>query len=167
MSRYFKFYLFTTYNDKVIILQFIVSKQAKLVLTDTNNMLFKIFLVIIPAMSYNPPTTTTTTVSLPFLRDHPGEPVPEENFWNLDFMVQRKINRQKRQTHRPSGWAPLHPDQPVLTSTILPIFFTGRMPFLPPNQQHQSTKGKTRQKASRITHTLGVQFHVYPGKSKI
>jgi len=27
----------------------------------------------------------------------------------LDFMVQGKINRG-RQTHRPSGWAPLHPD---------------------------------------------------------
>jgi len=28
-------------------------------------------------------TTTTTTVLRPFLRDHPGEPVPEENFWTL------------------------------------------------------------------------------------
>jgi len=26
---------------------------------------------------------TTTTVLLPFFRDHPGEPVPEENFWTL------------------------------------------------------------------------------------
>ena len=25
----------------------------------------------------------TTTVSRPFFRDHPGEPVPEENFWTL------------------------------------------------------------------------------------
>jgi len=25
------------------------------------------------------PLTTTTTVLRPFLRDHPGEPVPEEN----------------------------------------------------------------------------------------
>jgi len=35
--------------------------------------------------------TTTTTVLRPFFRDHPGEPVPEENFWTLwcnDFMVQ-------------------------------------------------------------------------------
>ena len=29
---------------------------------------------------------------------------------------------QQRQTHRPSGWAPLHPDYPVPTSTILHIF---------------------------------------------
>ena len=25
----------------------------------------------------------TTTVLLPFFQDHPGEPVPEENFWTL------------------------------------------------------------------------------------
>jgi len=28
-------------------------------------------------------TTTTTTVLRPFFQDHPGEPVPEENFWTL------------------------------------------------------------------------------------
>jgi len=27
--------------------------------------------------------TTTTTILQPFFRDHPGEPVPEENFWTL------------------------------------------------------------------------------------
>jgi len=27
--------------------------------------------------------TTTTTVLWLFFRDHPGEPVPEENFWSL------------------------------------------------------------------------------------
>jgi len=26
---------------------------------------------------------TTTTVLWPFFRDHPGEPMPEENFWTL------------------------------------------------------------------------------------
>jgi len=26
---------------------------------------------------------TTTTVLRPFFRNHPGEPVPEENFWTL------------------------------------------------------------------------------------
>jgi len=31
-------------------------------------------------------------------------------------MVQGEINRS-------SGWAPLHPDQPVPTSTILPYFY--------------------------------------------
>jgi len=28
-------------------------------------------------------TTTTTTILRPFFRDHPGEPVPEENIWTL------------------------------------------------------------------------------------
>jgi len=27
--------------------------------------------------------TTTTTILQPFFLDHPGEPVPEENFWTL------------------------------------------------------------------------------------
>ena len=27
--------------------------------------------------------STTTTILRPFFRDHPGEPVPEENFWTL------------------------------------------------------------------------------------
>jgi len=38
----------------------------------------------------------------------------------LDFVVQGKINRGR---HRPSSWVPLHPDQPVPTSTIPPIFY--------------------------------------------
>jgi len=29
------------------------------------------------------PPPHTTTVLRPFFRDHPGEPVPEENFWTL------------------------------------------------------------------------------------
>ena len=32
---------------------------------------------------YNAHTHTHTTVLRPFFRDHPGEPVPEENFWTL------------------------------------------------------------------------------------
>jgi len=47
-------------------------------------------------------TTTTTlqpTVLRPFFRDHPGEPVPEENFWTLWW---GKINRG-RHTDHPAG----------------------------------------------------------------
>jgi len=33
--------------------------------------------------SRNMHITTTTTILRPFFRDHPGEPVPEENFWTL------------------------------------------------------------------------------------
>jgi len=41
-----------------------------------------------------------TLLFLSFFRDHPGEPVPEENFWT--FMVQRKINTG-RHTEHPTG----------------------------------------------------------------
>jgi len=54
-------------------------------------------------------------------------------------MVQQRINRG-RHTDHPAG-ATLS----GLTSAHLhhpPIFFTGRMPFLPPNQQCQSTAGR-------------------------
>ena len=44
--------------------------------------------------------TTTTTVLRPFFRDHPGEPVPEENFWTS--CLQGKIKRGKHTDH-PAG----------------------------------------------------------------
>jgi len=44
--------------------------------------------------------TTTTTVLRPFFRDHPGKPVPEENFWTL--WCKGKINRS-RHTDHPAG----------------------------------------------------------------
>jgi len=34
-------------------------------------------------VNYLPSFKTTTTVLWPFFRDHPGEPVPEQNFWTL------------------------------------------------------------------------------------
>jgi len=70
----------------------------------------------------------------PFFRDHPGEPVPEENFWTL--WCKGRLTEVDTQTIRmgatPSG----------LTSAYLhhPPFFTGQMPFLPPNQQCQNTE---------------------------
>jgi len=48
-----------------------------------------------------------------FYRDHPGEPVPEKNFWNLDFMVQGKINRGR---HTKSPTIRLGATQSRLTS---------------------------------------------------
>jgi len=55
------------------------------------------------------------------------------------YMVQGKINRGKQPTIR------LDATPTALTSAHLhhPPFFTGRMPFLPPNQQHQSTEGNS------------------------
>jgi len=76
---------------------------------------------------------THTTVLRPFFRDHPGEPVPEENFWTL--------------------WS---------TSTI-PPFFTGRMPFLPPNQQRQSTEDKSTEVHKLIAvEQLTIAIDIYP-----
>jgi len=73
-------------------------------------------------------TTTHNRFTAPF-RDHPGEPVPEKNFWTLwckgrltevDILT---IGLTSAHLHH------LH-------------FFTGWMPFLLPNQQCQSTEGK-------------------------
>jgi len=78
----------------------------------------------------------TTTILQPFFRDHPGEPVPEENFWAL--WGKERLTEADTLTIRlgatPSGLTSAHLHHP-------PIFFTGRMPFLPPNQQCQSTEG--------------------------
>jgi len=62
--------------------------------------------------------------------------VPEENFWTS--CCKGRLTETETLTIRlgatPSGLTNVH-------LTILPIFFTGRMPFLPPNQQCQSTEG--------------------------
>jgi len=51
------------------------------------------------------PTTITTTVLRPFFRDHPGKPVPEENFWTL--WCKGRLTEADTLTI----WlAPLHPD---------------------------------------------------------
>jgi len=79
----------------------------------------------------------TTAVLRPFFRDQLGEPVPGENF-HCTLWCKGRLTEADTLTIRlgitPSG----------LTSAYihhLPIFFTGRMPFLPPYQQHQGTEG--------------------------
>jgi len=70
-----------------------------------------------------------------FFRDHPGEPVPEQNFWTL--WCKGRLTEADTPTIRlvatPSGLTIGHQH--------CRIFFTGRMPLLPPNQQRQSTEG--------------------------
>ena len=67
-------------------------------------------------------------------QDHPGEPLPEENFWTL--WCKGRLTEAYTVTIRlgatPSGLTSAHLHH-------LPIFCMGRMPFLPPNQQCQST----------------------------
>jgi len=73
-------------------------------------------------------TTATTTILRPFFRDHPREPVPEENFWTL--WCKGRLTEADTLTILPLGAIPSG-----LTNAHLhhpPIFFTGRMPFLPP-----------------------------------
>jgi len=87
-------------------------------------------------------TTThhTTTVLRPFFRDHPRELVPEENFWT-SWCKGRLIEADTptiRLGDTPSGISSAHLYHP-------PIFFTGWMPFLSPNQQCQSTEGNNWQ----------------------
>jgi len=59
------------------------------------------------------PTNTTiiTTVLRPFSRDHPGEPVPEENFWTL--WCKGRLTEADTPTIQlgatPSGLTHLHP----------------------------------------------------------
>jgi len=72
-----------------------------------------------------------TTILRPFFPDHPGEPVPEENFWTL--WCKGRLTEADTATIQlgatPSGLTSAHLHHPA-------IFFTGRMPFLPPNQQY-------------------------------
>ena len=69
-------------------------------------------------------------------RDHPGEPVPEENFWTL--WCKGRLTEADTPTIR------LGATSSGLTSTHLhhpPTFFMVQMPFLPPKKQCQSTEG--------------------------
>ena len=88
---------------------------------------------------------TLTTVLRPFFWNHPGEPVPEKNFWTL--WCKGRLTEADTLTIRlgttPSGLTSAHLHHP-------PIFFTDRMPFLPPNQQCQSTEGPYKQKRKNI-----------------
>jgi len=74
----------------------------------------------------------------------------------LDFMVQGKINRG-RHTDHPAGRHSIRTNQ-CLPPPSAPIFFTGQMLFLPPNQQHQSTKGnlciRIREKTLEFSSTV-------------
>ena len=68
----------------------------------------------------------TTTVLQPFFRDHPGEPVPEENFWTL--WCKGRLTEADTQTVRLGATASGLPSAHLHHSS----FFTDWMPFLPP-----------------------------------
>jgi len=82
----------------------------------------------------NVPPPHAATVLRPFFRDHPREPMLEENFWTL--RRKGRITKADTPTIRlgatPSGLTSAHLHHP-------PIFFTGPVPFLPPNKAQQAT----------------------------
>ena len=96
--------------------------------------------------AYSQRTYTTTAPHhnrfTALFRDHPGEPVPEENFWTL------WCKGRLRQTDTPTIQLGATPSG--LTSAHLhhPHVFTGPMPFLPPNQQCQRTYTETKKEKS-------------------
>jgi len=63
---------------------------------------------------------------------------------NLDFTEARDSQWQWHQLGRMQVCTSLHTDNHASTPPgHHSVFFTGRMPFLPPNQQRQSTEGST------------------------
>jgi len=80
------------------------------------------------AHPFNGPSSGTTQVS----RYQKGKT-------NLDFTEARDNEWQWHQLGRMQVCTSLQTDNHASTPPL--SFFTGRMPFLPPNQQHQSTEG--------------------------
>ena len=80
----------------------------------------------------------TTTVLRPLFWDHPGEPVPEENFWTL--WCKERSTEADTPTLRlgvtPSGLTSAHLHHP-------PIFFTGRTPSCHPTNSVKALKAIT------------------------
>jgi len=78
----------------------------------------------------------TTTILRPFFWDHPGELVPEENLWSswCKGRLTEADYETIQQGATPSGLSSAH--------LHIPLFFTGRMPFLPPKQQLVSNQCK-------------------------
>ena len=91
--------------------------------------------------------THTHTCLTALFQDYPGEPVPER--WNQSGFYWRK-----RQWVAVASAGPLQVCTSLQTdnhaSTPPLSFFTGWMPFLPPNQQCQSTENSKRHSCHKI-----------------
>ena len=72
---------------------------------------------------------------------------------NLDFTEARDSEWQWHQLGHMQVCTSLQTDNHASTPPL--SFFTGRMPFLPPNQQRQSTEGITADEHSRVYATDG------------
>jgi len=72
----------------------------------------------------------------PFVLDYPRACRYQKGKTNLDFTEARDSEWQWHQLDHMQVYTSLQTDNHASTT---PLIFTGRMPFLPPNQQHQST----------------------------
>jgi len=95
----------------------------------TNILASEIIILALNTHPFNGPLSGTTQVS----RYQNGKN-------NLDFTEARDTEWQWRQLGRMHVCTSLQTDNHASTPPL--SFFTGRMPFLPPNQQRQSTEGK-------------------------
>jgi len=75
---------------------------------------------------------------------------------NLDFTEARDSEWQWHQLGHMQVCTSLQTDNHATTPPL--SFFTGRMPFLPPNQQRQSTEGKKQLVITRIIKSLQITF---------
>ena len=91
--------------------------------------------------------THTCLTARPFVQDYPGEPVPEGKT-NLDFTEAR--DSEWHQLGYMQVCTSLQTDNHTSTRPL--SFFTGRVPFLPPNQQRQSTEGWLHAEGTHCTH---------------
>jgi len=74
---------------------------------------------------------------------------------NLDFIEARDSEWQWHQLGHMEACTSLQTDNHTSTSSLK--FFTGRMPFLPPNQQRQSTEGILKEHKTCIRQTIDRQ----------
>ena len=98
--------------------------------------------VLNPAWARGPCTTHTHTHThtrlTDFVQDYPGE-LYQKDKTNLDFTGARDSEWQWHQLGHMQVCISLQTDNHASTPPLL--FFTDRMPFLPPNQQCESTEG--------------------------
>jgi len=71
---------------------------------------------------------------------------------NLDFTEARDSEWQWHQLHHMQVCTSLQTDNHASTPSLK--IFTGRMPFLPPNQQRQSTEGRNTITITEITRDI-------------
>jgi len=79
---------------------------------------------------------------------------------NLDFTEARDSEWQWHQLGHMQICTSLQTDSRASTPPLK--CFTGRMPFLPPNQQHQSTEGRTMVIIALYKSTFTIQYHTTP-----